>query len=537
MENIAYTHAALSYEAEENIEIIPFLFDVNFFCEISRKNNSSFTAINFLSISLILFFLSSVGQALAVEKYGSKNASVTTIQKCLKQLGYLNSSATGYYGTITKNAVIKFQKDNGLAIDGIVGSNTQKFLQSECSSQQSTTNQTNVLQLGSRNQAVEKLQQDLKQLNYFVGNPSGYFGPITKDAVASFQKDQSLTVDGIAGSRTLSAIQNIFAKGLQDNVGGENFSLSLGSRGAEVASLQKRLQRLNYFKGKITGYFGPYTKDVVTQFQKDKKLTVDGIVGVGTQKAIDKAIQASKPVKTISNSKILPLTIGSCNNGNCPTLRFGNKNRYVKYLQTRLGHWGSFKSSPNGNYDSKTVEAVKRFQRASGLSADGVVGPQTWIKIENLETKKPKPEKSSECNKPVLQRGDKGECVTKLQKRLQKLGYFKDNLTSYFGNSTWEAVKQFQLNNELAPNGIVDSQTWKVLEKDNSNYVVLVPVTSPYTLDEVRRFVPDAFIRDTKLGKFVQAGEFQKSEGAQQYSRYFLRERGFNARVVAKDKL
>ena len=137
----------------------------------------------------------------------------------------------------------------------------------------------------------------------------------------------------------------------------------------------------------------------------------------------------------------------------------------------------------------------------------------------------------------MLQRGDKSECVAKLQKLLQKLGYFKGNSTAYFGGSTWEAVKQFQLNNELPPNGIVDSQTWKALEKDNNNYVVVVPVTSPYTLDEVRLFVPDAFIRTTKLGKFVQTGEFQYREGAEQYSRYFLRERGFNARVIAKDKL
>lgn len=537
MESIAYTHAALSYEAEENIEIVPFIFDFNAFNEINRKNKSSFAAISFLSILLVLFFLSSIGQALALEKYGSKGTSVTTIQKCLKQLGYFNSSTTGYYGSITKNSVIKFQKDNGLAIDGIVGSDTQKFLQSECSSQQPTSNQTDVLKLGSRNQAVKKLQQDLKQLNYFVGNPTGYFGPITKDAVASFQKDKSLTVDGIAGSKTLSLLQNSLAKGLQDNVGGENFSLRLGSKGEEVTSLQKRLQRLNYFKGKITGYFGPYTKDVVIKFQKDKGLTVDGIVGVGTQKAIDKAIQELKSVKTTSNSKILPLTIGSCSNGNCPTLRFGDKNRYVKYLQNRLGHWGAFKGNPNGNYDSQTVEAVKRFQRASGLSADGVVGPQTWQKIENPTTEKSKTEKSNKCNQSVLQRGDKGKCVTKLQKRLQKLDYFKGNITSYFGSSTWEAVKQFQLNNELPPNGIVDSQTWKALKKDSSNYVVLVPVTSPYTLDEVRRFVPDAFIRNTNNGKFIQAGEFQYSEGAEQYSRYFLRDRGFNARVVAKDKL
>ncbi|MEO1760790.1 MAG: peptidoglycan-binding protein [Cyanobacteria bacterium J06629_18] len=537
MENIAYTHATSAYEAPEAIEVVPFRFDFNIFAGLNRKNLSSLIAIRILSVAITLFFLNVFGQALALEKYGSKGSEITAIQKCLKQLGYFNASATGYYGSITKNAVIKFQKDNGLAIDGIVGSDTQKFVQSKCSSQKATTNQTDVLKAGSRSREVKKLQQDLKQLNYFVGNPTGYFGPITKDAVASFQKDKSLTVDGIAGSKTLSVVQNSLTAGLQDNVGGENFSIRLGSRGVEVTSLQQRLQRLNYFKGKITGYFGPYTEDVVTRFQKDKKLTVDGIVGVGTQKAIDKAIQQLKPVKTISNAKILPLTVGSCSDGNCPMLRPGNKNRYVKYLQTRLSHWGAFKSNPNGNYDSKTVEAVKRFQKASGLSADGVVGSLTWKKIENSKPTNRKPKKSTKCSKPVLQRGDKGKCVTELQKRLQNLGYLKGNSTSYFGSSTWEAVKQFQMNNELPPNGIVDSQTWKALGQDNSNYVVLVPVTSPYTLDEVRRFVPDAFIRNTNNGKFIQAGEFQYSEGAEQYSRYFLRERGFNSRVVAKDKL
>ena len=199
-------------------------------------------------------------------------------------------------------------------------------------------------------------------------------------------------------------------------------------------------------------------------------LTVDGIAGAKTQQVIDKTIQQLKQVKPKSTSnKILPLTVGSCSNGNCPTLRPGNTNRYVTYLQTRLRHWGYFRGSSNGNYDSKTVEAVKRFQRQYGLSPDGVVGPQTWKKIENPKTKT-KTEKSNKCNQPVLQRGDKGDCVTKLQKRLQQLGYFKGSITSYFGNSTWEAVKQFQLNNELPPNGIVNSQTWKVLEKENNNY-------------------------------------------------------------------
>lgn len=535
MENIAYIQAASAYESSQ--------IDSNFVTTINFNQLSSIATINILSISLTLFILSNIGQALALEKYGNKNISVTNIQNCLKQLGYFNNSVTGFYGSITEKAVINFQKDNQQTADGIVGSNTEKTLQSKCSTHQPTNNQKSVLKLGSRSEQVKQLQQDLKKLNYLVNNPSGYFGPITKDAVIQFQKAKGLQSDGIVGEITASTIKTSL-KQANNSVGGENFSLTLGSRGAEVILLQKRLQQLKYFTGDLNGYYGVSTRDAVIRFQKNMRLTIDGIVGAKTQQAIDRRIQQLKQVKPQSN-KILPLTVGSCSQGNCPNLRIGSKNRYVKYLQTRLRHWSSFKSNPNGNYDFKTVEAVKRFQKATGLSPDGVVGPQTWKKIENPQTKKPKTgtlktEKSQKCNKPVLQRGDKGNCVIELQQRLQNLGYFKGNPTSYFGTNTWEAVKQFQFSNELPPNGIVNSQTWKALkalEKNSNNYIVLIPVTSPYTLDEVRRFVPDAFIRDTKLGKFIQTGEFKYLKGAEEYSQRFLRDRGFNARVVSKNKL
>lgn len=61
-------------------------------------------------------------------KVGSKNQSVTLLQEKLKELGYFNGKSTGYYGSITKESVKKFQKSNKLVADGIAGKSTLKSL-------------------------------------------------------------------------------------------------------------------------------------------------------------------------------------------------------------------------------------------------------------------------------------------------------------------------------------------------------------------------------------------------------------------------
>lgn len=60
----------------------------------------------------------------ATLKEGMKSPAVTTMQKKLKELGYLSASATGYFGSQTKAAVLAFQKNNGLTSDGVAGSAT-----------------------------------------------------------------------------------------------------------------------------------------------------------------------------------------------------------------------------------------------------------------------------------------------------------------------------------------------------------------------------------------------------------------------------
>lgn len=61
--------------------------------------------------------------------YGMTSHEVQNLQKDLKYLGYFTyHTTTTYYGSITKNAVIAFQRNNGLTADGIVGSQTSRAI-------------------------------------------------------------------------------------------------------------------------------------------------------------------------------------------------------------------------------------------------------------------------------------------------------------------------------------------------------------------------------------------------------------------------
>ena len=70
----------------------------------------------------------------------------------------------------------------------------------------------------------------------------------------------------------------------------------------------------------------------------------------------------------------------------CPTVRKGAKGNITKLIQEKLlslGYklpkWGA-----DGSFGGETVDAVKLFQEAKGLSIDGVVGQNTWRKLLNL---------------------------------------------------------------------------------------------------------------------------------------------------------
>ena len=128
-----------------------------------------------------------------------------------------------------------------------------------------------------------------------------------------------------------------------------------------------------------------------------------------------------------------------------PLLRSGSQGFRVTVLQHLLTAGGQ-PVSADGAFGTRTKAAVVAFQRARGLSADGIVGPRTWAKL----------------TAPTVRSGSSGAAVRAAQSGLRGRGY-AIAADGVFGAGTKGAVVAFQKKSGLAADGIVGPKTWLAL--------------------------------------------------------------------------
>lgn len=134
---------------------------------------------------------------------GLHGADVHALQDALNALGFDVGTADGRFGPRTGAGVIAFQKDVGIAADGLVGRSTKAALRGIA--RDATTNSA-ILSVGSRGDEVRELQSALAQRGFSPGPADGVFGPMTLEAVLSYQRYEQLWVDGLVGPKTKSAL-------------------------------------------------------------------------------------------------------------------------------------------------------------------------------------------------------------------------------------------------------------------------------------------------------------------------------------------
>ena len=242
---------------------------------------------------------------------------------------------------------------------------------------------------GSKGTTVKQLQQNLIGLGYLDGTADGSYGSKTRKAVEGFQAEFGLKADGTAGEATQTAIYNA------------------------VVRLQVELKNAGYAPGTADGHFGSKTRAALEKFQRDEELEVTGEMNKATWAAMDRSsmgIRGGAAARTAEQ---------------------------VKRMQQALIGLGYLNDKADGVYGSKTREAVRQYQKAYGLTADGSAGSKTMTSLKNT--------------------------VTALQSDLARKGYYSGKIDSSFGSGTQAAVKAYQKKNGLNQTGIAGASTMKKL--------------------------------------------------------------------------
>lgn len=94
-------------------------------------------------------------------------------------------------------------------------------------------------------------------------------------------------------------------------------------------------------------------------------------------------LQTESNKQGFSNQKVDGIP-GPATLAGCPTLKKGAQGNITKLLQEKLVKLGYSTNGVDGIFGSGTYSAVREFQKTRGLSADGIVGQNTWRKLLNL---------------------------------------------------------------------------------------------------------------------------------------------------------
>lgn len=380
------------------------------------------------------------------------------------------------------------------------------------------------LKLGSTGTSVSILQRQLSRIakDYpAFGKPevTGTFDSATESCVKKFQKQFSLTADGLVGKATWYKISYIYvsvkdlaeltsegetATGTESSGTWPGVVLKRGSTGSEVEQVQFWLSELAQFNSAlpdltVDGNFGAATERAVKIFQQEQGLTADGIVGQATWDAL---YAAWLDMQSDLGGTAWPGVV----------LRRGDTGMEVRLVQFWLrlaaDNYSALSAvNVDGKFGAATETAVTGFQSLFGLTADGIVGRTTWNKLNEVALAVANEIVDSNVAPGqftvTVREGSRGTAVRAVQYYLRRLAaYYSDiptvTVDGVFGTATTRAVKAWQTRAGLTVDGVVGRLTW------NSLYSAVVPLeTSGPVVRTVSLPAPAATLKVGSTGPAV----------------------------------
>ncbi|WP_159552294.1 N-acetylmuramoyl-L-alanine amidase [Citricoccus sp. K5] len=163
----------------------------------------------------------------------------------------------------------------------------------------------------------------------------------------------------------LSALRDEVASALANGVdggsgpSGDYPTVRLGDEGEAVRRVQVTLKVIGHDPGAADGVFGPATEKALRAYQSSLGTGVDGIAGPRTWGALATHHAAGSTVSS------------------------GDSGTEVEYLQRGLKASSGVDLATDGHFGEQTEAAVSAYQKARGLTVDGVGGAETWAALKH----------------------------------------------------------------------------------------------------------------------------------------------------------
>ena len=430
---------------------------------------------------------------------------IRAVQNKLNSLGYVAGTADGYYGNMTRNAVINFQSKKGLAADGDVGPTTWSALFNTSTS--GGSGYSRILKLTSPlmyGEDIRAVQNKLNSLGYNAGTADGYYGNDTRTAVISFQTARGIDIDGEVGPATWKTLFNTSTSGgngstsnirkvfIDPGHGGTNPGASgNGLYEKEVVlSISKKVRNILISKG----------------FEVELSRSKDQYVSLSDRAAQANAWDADLFVSIHCNSA----TSSSANGTECytyPTANTSTKSlskNMASALASKLGLTNRGHKEANfavlrlSNMPAILIETafINNANDASKLKtrendfASAIANQIANTSIDNSNGGSSNGNTSAEYSRnlevtsPLMY----GEDIRAVQNKLNSLGFNCGTADGYYGNDTKNAVINLQNTFGITADGIVGPTTWKYLFETNASVSNILKVAGNIGLFENAEF-------------------------------------------------
>ncbi|NEP16251.1 MAG: peptidoglycan-binding protein [Leptolyngbya sp. SIO4C1] len=212
----------------------------------------------------------------------------------------------------------------------------------------------------------------------------------------------------------------------------------------------------------------------LTTFKTSSGITRLAKFGLASAVLTASAIALPQPAMAQTNSVNEPaaaapasIEIDQYSPETAPLLYQGRSGEAVEAVQQILQREGFYSGIVDGVYGSRTVSSVITFQRSRNLSADGLVGENTWEALIDAY-RRTAPDAGEQViteynpeTAPLLAYGIRGPAVEAVQAFLKENNYYTGAVDGVYGSGTRAAVRAFQDGYiGLEPDGVVGEATW-----------------------------------------------------------------------------